>query len=128
MFDQKKYINEYLKDNYKTIKIRIRYDDIELINKVNNKKNINKYICDLIRRDINEYVEYNFINNNVKINFDLTKELEDLINKAEKADHDNNYGLYMNLADAIDVRAKKEVSLHNITYSDWNKLTRRYPL
>ena len=44
MFNQQEYINSYLKDNYRTIKVRIRNDDKVLINKLNNCDNINKYI------------------------------------------------------------------------------------
>jgi len=34
----------------------------------------------------------------------------------------------MNLADAIDTQAKKEVGYHIITESNWNTLLRRYHL
>ena len=43
MFNQQKYINEFIKDNYKTLKIRIRKDDKLLMNKINNVKNIKQY-------------------------------------------------------------------------------------
>ena len=52
MFDQQKYINSFIKDNYRTIKLRIRNDDKLLINKINNLGNINKYILNLIKKDI----------------------------------------------------------------------------
>ena len=42
MFNQKKYINSYIKDNYKTIKLRIRNDDKVVIHKINNVENIKK--------------------------------------------------------------------------------------
>ncbi len=54
MFDQKAYINSYLKDKYKTIKVRVRNDDAILISKINNVDNVNKYILDLIKKDIYE--------------------------------------------------------------------------
>ena len=37
MFNQQKYINSFIKDNYRTIKLRIRNDDKLLINKINKK-------------------------------------------------------------------------------------------
>lgn len=54
MFDKQKYINSFIKNNYRTIKLRIRNDDKILINKTNNVDNINKYILDLIKNDILE--------------------------------------------------------------------------
>lgn len=128
MFDQQKYINSFIKDNYRTIKLRIRNDDKLLINKINNVENINKYILNLIKKDIMENRVYNYINNEIEIDFELSITMEDLINKAEEADILDDYGLYMNLADAIDSQGKKEASQHIITETEWRKLTRRYCL
>ena len=128
MFNQKEYINSYLKDNYKTIKVRIRNDDKVLIDKINNCDNINKYILELIKKDIYENRKYNFINNEVNIDFELTKTMSDLVKKAEDADILNDYGLYMNIADAIDVEGKKEATHHIISEAEWRKLVRRYPV
>ena len=128
MFDQQKYINSFIKDNYRTIKLRIRNDDKLLINKINNLGNINKYILNLIKKDIIENRVYNYINNEIEIDFELSITMEDLINKAEEADILDDYGLYMNLADAIDSQGKKEASQHIITETEWRILTRRYCL
>ena len=128
MFNQKEYINSYLKDNYKTIKVRIRNDDKVLIDKINNCDNINKYILELIKKDIYENRKYNFINNEVNIDFELTKTMSDLVKKAEDADILNDYGLYMNIADAIDVEGKKEATHHIISETEWRKLVKRYPV
>ncbi len=73
-------------------------------------------------------LKYNYINNDVKIDFELSHTMKDLVDKAEKADILEDYGLYMNLADAIDSQAKKEVSRHLITELEWNKLVSRYTL
>lgn len=128
MFNQKKYVNEYQKNYYKTIKFRVRKDDKIILNKIENTKNINKYIYELIKKDIYENVKYNFINDDIKIDFELSKTMKDLINKVEEADLLDDYGLYINLADAIDTQAKLESSHHILTNSQWNKLNRRYPL
>lgn len=106
MFDQQKYINSYIKDNYRTIKLRIRNDNKILINKINNVDNINKYILELIKRDILENRIYNFIDNDIEIDFELSVTMEDLVNKAEEADLLDDYGLYMNIAYAIDSQDK----------------------
>ena len=52
MFNQQKYINAFVKNNYKDIKVRIRKDDRLLMNKISEVDNINKYICNLILDDI----------------------------------------------------------------------------
>lgn len=123
MFDQQNYINSYIKKNYKTIKIRIRNDDTKVINKLRSVGNVNKYILNLIRNDIKNY---HYINSDVIIDFKLSKTMEDLVYKAEEADLEDDYGLYMNLCDAIDSQAKKEVTNHQITDTEWRKLVRRY--
>lgn len=128
MFNQKKYVNEFIKKNYKTLKIRIRKDDDLLISKINSIDNINGYICRLIHEDIYRNHIYNFINNDISIDFSLSKTMQDLVDRAEKADLLNDYGLYMNLADAIDSQGKKETSHHLLRESEWKKLTRRYCL
>ncbi len=128
MFDQQAYINSYLKDKYKTIKVRVRNDDAVLINKISHVDNVNKYILDLIKKDIYENRKYNFINNEVKIDFELTPTMSDLVKKAEDADILDDYGLYMNLADAIDSQGKKEATHHIISETEWRTLTRRYIL
>ena len=128
MFNQQEYINDFIKNTYKTIKLRIRNDDKLLINKINSVDNINKYLIELITKDIYENRKYNFINNDIVIDFDLSNTMSDLVDKTEKADILDDYGLYMNLADAIDSQAKKEVSKHLITETEWKRLVRRYQL
>ena len=128
MFNQQNYINNYIKDSYKSIKVRLRKDNALLINKIESVDNVNQYIIDLILKDIYENRVYNFINNDILIDFELPPKIEKLIKEAEEADLLNDYGLYMNLAYAIDAEGKKEVSHHNLKESQWNKLTRRYCL
>ena len=126
MFNSKDYVNQYIKDNYKTIKLRVRKDNQLLIDKINSVDNLNKYLIGLIIKDIRDNQVYNYIDNDVKIDFALSKKMQVLITQAEKADLLDDYGLYMNLADAIDVQAKKEVGKHILKESQWNKLIRRY--
>lgn len=50
------YIAEYNKANYKMYPFRVRKDNNNVIEKLNNISNRNKYILDLIERDINPSV------------------------------------------------------------------------
>ena len=92
MFNQQNYVNKYIKENYKTIKLRIRNDDKAIIKKINEIENINRYILNLIKKDILENRKYNFINDDVKIDFELSKTMKDLVDKCEEADLINDYG------------------------------------
>jgi len=126
MFNQQKYINNFIKDNYKTLKIRFRKDDKLVANKINEVSNVNKYIISLIVDDIYRNREYHFINNEVDIDFELSKTMQNLIDEAEKADILNDYGLYMNIADAIDSQGKKETTHGDLSETQWKLLTKRY--
>ena len=126
MFDQQKYINDFIKENYKELKIRIRRDDKLILNKLSEVDNVTKYISSLIIEDIYRNREYHFINNDIMINFSLSKTMQALVDEAEKADILNDYGLYMNIADAIDSQGKNETTHHVLRESEWKKLTRRY--
>ena len=128
MFEQNKYVNEYVKKNYRTIKFRVRRDDKLVSHKLNNTENINRYIYDLILKDINSNRIYNFIDDSVDINFELSNPMKKLIKEAEIADYVNDYGQYMNYAYAIDTRAKNETNKHMLTEGQWNKLIKRYCL
>ena len=112
MFNQQNYINNYIKNSYESIKERLRKDNALLINKIESVDNVNQYVIDLILKDIYENRVYNFINNDILI--DLSPKIEKLIKETEEADLLNDYGLYMNLAYAIDAEAKKEVSHYDL--------------
>ena len=126
MFDQQKYINDFIKENYKELKIRIRRDDKLILNKLSEVDNVTKYISSLIIEDIYRNRKYRFINNDIIIDFPLSKTMQALVDEAEKADILNDYGLYMNIADAIDSQGKKETTQHMLKESEWKKLTMRY--
>ena len=51
-FDQKKYINSYNKNTYKTILFRVRKDNEKIINKLKTTGNLNNYLLQLINDDI----------------------------------------------------------------------------
>lgn len=128
MFNQQEYINGYIKEKYKSVKIRVKNSDAVLIKKLSSTSNVNQYILDLIRKDIYENRVYHYINDDIKIDFELSKTMQDLVEKAEEADILEDYGLYMNYVYAIDSRAKKEVTNHLMRESAWNRLLRRYQL
>lgn len=128
MFNQQEYINGFIRDNYKTLKIRIRKDNKLLMNQLSKVENVNKYIASLILDDILRNHTYKYINNDIVIDFPLSNTMKDLVIEAEKADILDDYGLYMNLAYAIDSQGKKETTQHKLRESEWKKLTRRYCL
>lgn len=128
MFQKQEYINKYIKENYRTIKFRIRKDDKMIEKKLEKVGNINHYIYDLIIKDIYDNPDFNFINSNISINFELSDPMKKLIKEAEEADLADDYGLYMNIAYAIDTRAKNENAKHVLTEGQWNKLVQRYCL
>ena len=51
-FNQKEYIGNYNKDNYKLIPIRIRKDNVDITNKLESVPSVNSYILSLIENDI----------------------------------------------------------------------------
>ncbi len=53
MSEKTHYIDEYNKVNYKMYPFRVRKDNYNIIEKLNNTSNRNKYILDLIENDIN---------------------------------------------------------------------------
>lgn len=128
MFNQQKYINDFIKETYKELKIRIRKDDVILMRKLQEVGNVTKYISSLIEEDVYRNHVYRFINDEIKIDFSLSKTMQNLVDEAEKADILDDYGLYMNVADAIDSQGKKETTHHQLRESEWKKLTRRYCL
>ena len=46
------YINDYNKKNYKQIKLVVRQDDIEILDKLKSVPSIRAYLLELIRQDI----------------------------------------------------------------------------
>ena len=128
MFDQKRYINQFIKDHYRTYKIRIDKNDNVLLSYVSKEPNFNQYVLSLIREDIQKRRRYPFIDKEIIIDFPLSATMQELVDEAEKADILEDYGLYMNLADAIDSQGKKETAHHIIRESEWKALTRRYRL
>lgn len=53
MSEKTHYIDKYNKVNYKMYAFRVRKDNYNIIEKLNNTSNRNKYILDLIENDIN---------------------------------------------------------------------------
>lgn len=70
--------------------------------------------------------QYNFINDDICIDFQVTKNIRDAMMEAEQADADNNYSLYYNACDFIDIAAKECVVNHVLTKRQWDALITRY--
>ena len=126
MFDQKRYVNEFIKDHYRAFKIRVRNEDEVMLRHLEGVPNLNAYILKLVEEDIRRSRTYPFIDPAVSIDFALSRTMQELVDAAEKADILGDYGLYMNLADAIDSQGKKETSKHLLSESQWKQLTKRY--
>lgn len=52
-FNQTEYIKKYNKNIYKMYPIRIRKDNVKIMDKLNSVSSVNKYINELIEKDIN---------------------------------------------------------------------------
>lgn len=132
-----KIISEYLgpSDKESVIEAELKFFEARKIkNQIRKVKEDLEYYAKLLKiskksrePSLKEKV-FRFINNQIKITFKLTKTMKDLVKKAENADEQNDYGLYMNVVDAIDSQAKKEVNNHIMTEGQWNKLLLRYCL
>lgn len=55
-FNQQEYIDKYNKDNYKTILLRLRKDENEILEKLSSVESVNSYIRSLIKEDISPSV------------------------------------------------------------------------
>ena len=55
-FNQKQYISDFNKETYKMFPFRVRKDNDAVINKLNNVRNKNHYLTQLIENDINPTV------------------------------------------------------------------------
>lgn len=51
-FNQSEYIKEYTKENYKHYHLMVNKKDEDVINKIEEQKSKNKYLIDLVRKDI----------------------------------------------------------------------------
>ena len=52
-FDQKKYVNNFNKETYKSFLIRVRKDNKAIMEKLEGERNVNNYILKLIDNDVN---------------------------------------------------------------------------
>ena len=52
-FDQKKYVNNFNKETYKSFLIRVRKDNKAIMEKLEGVRNVNNYILKLIDNDVN---------------------------------------------------------------------------
>lgn len=69
---------------------------------------------------------YHYINDKIKIDFPVTKNIREAMEDAEKYDREDNYGMYYNNADFIDIAAKECYVNHKLTKEQWDKLVERY--
>jgi hypothetical protein len=72
--------------------------------------------------------KYHEIDDSVKIDFEVPKILQSLIDEAEEADLADNFGSYENIADTIDVYCKNFYLDRKLTKEQWNIIMSRYKL
>ena len=118
--------NRYIKDNYRTFKFRVRKENQHLIDWLCDVENKIQYIIGLIEEDIKRKVKYNYLDGSVKIDFELPLNIKNLVDDAEKADLEDDYGLYMNFTCAIDTDAKNATAKRKLTNYQWKTLVRRF--
>ena len=122
----REYVNKYIKDNYVTFKFRIRKGNQQVINRLREVGNMTQYIIGLVEEDIKRNTKYNYIDGSIKIDFKLPRNIQNLVDDAEKADLEDDYGLYMNLASAIDTNAKNAAAKRLLSDYQWETLVRRF--
>ena len=69
---------------------------------------------------------YNFLNDDYKIDFPLPPALKELVEKAEKFDKENNYGMYLLYSEEIWVSAKNCTVTGELTKREWDILSARF--
>ena len=122
----REYVNKYIKDNYVTFKFRIRKENQQVINRLREVGNMTQYIIGLVEEDIKRNTKYNYIDDSIKIDFKLPRNIQNLVDDAEKADLEDDYGLYINLASAIDTNAKNATAKRLLSDYQWKTLVRRF--
>lgn len=122
----REYVNKYIKNNYVTFKFRIRKENQQVINRLREVANMTQYIIGLVEEDIKRNTKYNYIDDSIKIDFKLPRNIQNLVDDAEKADLEDDYGLYMNLASAIDTNAKNATAKRLLSDYQWETLVRRF--
>lgn len=66
------------------------------------------------------------INRNIKIDFHVPIVLQEIMDMAEAADSEGNFGLYYDLAENVDTIAKNLYTDGKLTRKQWDTLCRRY--
>ena len=78
---------------------------------------------------ISRPVSYNFINGNIKLDFKIPKDMQNLIDICEQADIDDDYGKYNNYAEMLAFVVAKEAYVQgSITHKQWEQIQMRYEL
>lgn len=72
-------------------------------------------------------MKYNFINDDIKIDFPTSAVMENSMKEAEELDLQNSMGYY-GVAESIDVLAKNLNACGKITEEQWALINARYPL
>lgn len=70
---------------------------------------------------------FNWVNDNIKIDFPISNGMKNTMEEAEQFDLDNNMGEYAAIADFLDLMGKEAFVNKLITKEQWDKICERYP-
>lgn len=70
---------------------------------------------------------FNWVNDNIKIDFPISRGMKNTMEEAEQLDLDNNKEEYSAVADFLDLMGKEAFANKLITKEQWNKICERYP-
>lgn len=72
---------------------------------------------------------YHYIDDTVKIDFHVSRDIKYLMDKSEKADLEDDYGAYENLVNCLLYTVCKEAYVQgHLTKEQWETMERRYLL
>lgn len=72
--------------------------------------------------------KYHWINDSIKIDFDVPRLVANTMQEAEEADLNNEIGEYYGIADVLDVICKECYVNGLLTKKQWDTITERYPV
>ena len=70
--------------------------------------------------------KFNWVNDDVKIDFPISKGMENTMKEAEELDLARSVE-YTHVADALDIMGKNAYAAGKITKEQWDRICKRYP-
>ena len=73
-------------------------------------------------------MKYRWINDDIKIDFEVSKVIENTMREAEEADLAGDLGEYNGIVDGLDMLAKEAFVCRKITREQWDKIVNKYQM